>query len=31
MATGDITVFDEAKAYMIDGGWEGGTVGVAKR
>ena len=22
MATGDITVFDEAKAYMIDGGWE---------
>ena len=22
MATGDITIFDEAKAYMIDGGWE---------
>lgn len=22
MAQGDITVFDEAKAYMIDGGWE---------
>ena len=22
MATGDLTVFDEAKAYMIDGGWE---------
>lgn len=22
MATGDVTVFDEAKAYMIDGGWE---------
>lgn len=22
MATGDITVFNEAKAYMIDGGWE---------
>lgn len=21
MAAGDITVFDEAKAYMIDGGW----------
>lgn len=21
MATGDVTVFDEAKAYMIDGGW----------
>lgn len=23
MATGDVTVFNEAKAYMIDGGWEG--------
>lgn len=22
MATGDVIVFDEAKAYMIDGGWE---------
>ena len=22
MATGDIIVFEEAKAYMIDGGWE---------
>jgi len=22
MATGDVTVFDEAKAYLIDGGWE---------
>lgn len=22
MAAGDITVFDEAKAFMIDGGWE---------
>ena len=22
MAAGDISVFDEAKAYMIDGGWE---------
>ncbi len=22
MATGDLTVFDEALAYMIDGGWE---------
>lgn len=22
MAAGDTTVFDEAKAYMIDGGWE---------
>lgn len=22
MATGDVTVFDEARAYMIDGGWE---------
>lgn len=22
MATGDVTVFDEALAYMIDGGWE---------
>ena len=22
MATGDVTVFDEAKAFMIDGGWE---------
>ena len=22
MASGDITVFEEAKAYMIDGGWE---------
>lgn len=22
MAQGDVTVFDEAKAYMIDGGWE---------
>lgn len=22
MATGTVTVFDEAKAYMIDGGWE---------
>ena len=22
MATGDVTVFEEAKAYMIDGGWE---------
>ena len=22
MARGDVTVFDEAKAYMIDGGWE---------
>lgn len=22
MAAGDVTVFDEAKAYMIDGGWE---------
>ncbi len=22
MATGDLVVFDEAKAYMIDGGWE---------
>jgi hypothetical protein len=22
MAAGDLTVFDEAKAYMIDGGWE---------
>lgn len=22
MARGDLTVFDEAKAYMIDGGWE---------
>lgn len=22
MAAGDITVFEEAKAYMIDGGWE---------
>jgi hypothetical protein len=21
MATGDVTVFEEAKAYMIDGGW----------
>ena len=22
MATGDVTVFDEAKAFVIDGGWE---------
>ena len=22
MATGDLTVFEEAKAYMLDGGWE---------
>jgi len=22
MATGDVTIFDEAKAYLIDGGWE---------
>ena len=22
MARGDLTVFDEAKAYMLDGGWE---------
>jgi hypothetical protein len=22
MATGDVTVFNEAKAYLIDGGWE---------
>lgn len=22
MARGDVTVFDEAKAYLIDGGWE---------
>lgn len=22
MAQGDVTVFDEAKAYMLDGGWE---------
>jgi hypothetical protein len=22
MATGDVTVFDETKAYMIDGGWD---------
>lgn len=22
MAVGDVTVFEEAKAYMIDGGWE---------
>ena len=22
MATGDVTIFDEAKAYMLDGGWE---------
>lgn len=22
MAKGDVTVFDEAKAYMVDGGWE---------
>jgi len=22
MARGDVTIFDEAKAYMIDGGWE---------
>jgi hypothetical protein len=22
MAQGDLTVFDEAKAYMVDGGWE---------
>lgn len=22
MAAGDVTVFEEAKAYMIDGGWE---------
>ena len=22
MAVGDVTIFDEAKAYMIDGGWE---------
>ena len=22
MATGDITVFEEAKAYLLDGGWE---------
>ncbi len=22
MATGDLVVFDEAKAYLIDGGWE---------
>ena len=22
MATGDVTVFEEARAYMIDGGWE---------
>lgn len=22
MAQGDLTVFDEAKAYMLDGGWE---------
>ena len=22
MATGDVTFFDEAKAYMVDGGWE---------
>lgn len=26
MATGDVTVFDEAKAYMIDGGWEAADV-----
>jgi len=24
MARGDLTVFEEAKAYMIDGGWESG-------
>ena len=23
MAIGDVTVYEEAKAYMIDGGWEG--------
>lgn len=23
MARGDLTVFEEAKAYLIDGGWEG--------
>lgn len=22
MATGDVTIFDEAMAYMLDGGWE---------
>ena len=22
MGRGDVTVFEEAKAYMIDGGWE---------
>lgn len=26
MARGDVTVFDEAKAYMIDGGWESADV-----
>jgi len=26
MATGDVTVFEEAKAYMIDGGWEAADV-----
>ena len=22
MAVGDVTVYEEAKAYMVDGGWE---------
>ena len=26
MARGDVTVFDEAKAYMLDGGWESADV-----
>jgi len=26
MATGDVVVFDEAKAYMIDGGWASADV-----
>ncbi len=26
MAAGDLTVFEEAKAYMIDGGWEAADV-----
>lgn len=26
MATGDVTVFNEAKAWMIDGGWEAADV-----
>jgi len=26
MARGDVTVFDEAKAFMIDGGWESADI-----